>query len=148
MPDSPAFIGRVAVDEAAALYGEIVARSAEWGLAGLEVDWFMKQTIPFADEQVGWSHSGGGEGSGAFTVYTRSALRSRAQTTLGAVDTWIDGPAGAALAGGIPLQLCLSWPADALAALQVLWEETGSVRGGEVRNGSSCVYTQSAEREK
>lgn len=33
------------------------------------------------------------------------------------MDAWIDGVAGAAFAGGIPLQLCLSWPADALAAL-------------------------------
>lgn len=52
MPDSPAFVGRVAVGEAPALYGELVARSASWGLVGLEVDWFMKQTLPFGDEQV------------------------------------------------------------------------------------------------
>lgn len=52
MPDSPTFIGRVAVAEAAALYSELIARGADWGVVGLEVDWFMKQTIPFADEQA------------------------------------------------------------------------------------------------
>ena len=52
MPDSPTFIGRVAVTEAAALYAELIARGADWGVVGLEVDWFMKQTVPFADEQV------------------------------------------------------------------------------------------------
>ena len=52
MPDSPTFIGRVDAAESVALYAELIARSSSWGLVGLEVDWFMKQTIPFEDEQV------------------------------------------------------------------------------------------------
>lgn len=74
----------------------------------------MKQTIPFEDEQAREKKK---RDTLVCTPKPAPARVVVMQTSLESVDEWIGGISGAALAGGIPLQLCLSWPADALAAL-------------------------------
>jgi hypothetical protein len=89
MPDGPAHIAGIAANESRAFYGTLIARAAGWGLAGIETDWLMKDVAGFTDLQM----------------------------RVGAVDEWWAGAADAALAAGIPWQLCLGWAADVLMAL-------------------------------
>ena len=89
MPDGPLHIAGIAANESRAFYGELLARAAPWGVAGIETDWIMKDVAGFTD----------------------------LQTRAGAVDEWWAGAADAALAAQVPWQLCLGWAADILMAL-------------------------------
>lgn len=89
MPSGPAHIAGIAANESRAFYTALIARGAAWGLRGIETDWIMKDIAGF------------------------TAL----QTDVDAMDAWWSGAADAALAAGVPWQLCLQWAADVLMAL-------------------------------
>jgi hypothetical protein len=89
MPDGPLRIAGIAANESRAFYGDLIRRAQSWGVAGIETDWMMKDIAGFTD----------------------------LQTRVGAVDEWWAGAADAALAAGVPWQLCLNWAADVMMAL-------------------------------
>jgi hypothetical protein len=51
-PDFPPFLARIAANESAAFHAEIANRTLAWGGVGIEIDWMMRNTQPFADFQT------------------------------------------------------------------------------------------------
>lgn len=97
----------------------LVARGLQWGIAGFETD-FTGTCLPAC------AFVRGPEGAG--TVLTppgapaadfQSMAFPQAQASVGVYEAWLGGMDAALAEAGVPLQLCMGLPNDALLSVQV-----------------------------